>query len=217
MPDLKDVGDYFKIGNWAHPLLDADRVYDHYKIALDPDWCKEAARIQEKAWDMRAKTIKDAEKAYGEDKGMELVKFNDLVEKAQKAGRDDKDYEKALELLEEAVKLKPDEDAVLWGLASTYHFVERFDESLDCYGKLIEKNPDNLQFQYEAATVNLRAGDMVAAFKGFETVLSQTEQYNHFYKPLAKLYIEAELLEEALLAINLYLKNFAADWEGAGL
>ena len=212
LPDLKDVGDYFKIGNWAHPLLDAERIIGAAE-ADETDW-GDAARVQNEAWDMRAKTIRKATAEYKKDKGMETVRFNDLVEQAQKAGREDKDFDKALELLEKAVKIKPDEDAVLWGLASTYHFTSRFEESLSYYSKLIQNNPDNLQYQFEAATVNLRSGDMISAFKMFESVMSKTEQYNHFYKSLSKLYMQADLLKEALVAIEMYLKTFNADHQG---
>jgi len=209
LPDLKDVDSYFEKDNWAHPYLDAKRILKKAELTIAENGASQA--VYAKCHVLRAETIRIAQEAYGKDKGAETVEFNDLVEAAQKLGRKEKDFPEALKLLEKAVKIKPDHDAVIWGLASTYHIVGDWKKSITYYDKLIEKYPDKTQYHFEKAIVNLKSGETKKSLEAFEEIMSDTEEYDYFYKSLGKLYAEAGFHIEAIVAYDLYGKKFGAD------
>jgi hypothetical protein len=211
IPDLSKAHEYFHKGNWAWPLLAARKVQTG---PMDAVIMAEALNVVNEAEHMRKRTIMAAVEAYDEDTGAELVRFNELVEKASTVGREDKNFELALEYLEKAHEIKPDVDSVIWGLASVNHMLSHYETSLKYYDTLIDRNKDNYQYRFERATVNMAANNVKESLDEFGVVMGNSDNYNHFYRPLSMICLEAGLADEALTSINAYLEHYKADPEG---
>lgn len=207
--NFDDVDNYFKAGNWAHPLLDARK-------ALEIDQTnKKANEALDIALKMKAAAIKKAKESEVEyhDKMIKLVLYNDLLEKAKTSGRIDKDFDKALKLMKEAIILMPDEQEARWGLASALKLTKNHKESLDEYEKLIKDFPDNLLFQFEYGQDLLTQDRIQEGLKQIGKVMEKTEEYDYFLSKLGAIYAEANMYDEALIAYNSYLKKFPYDYK----
>jgi len=209
--DLKDAEDYFKAGNWAHPLLDANKVLKENKISQ----YKKAKKIYDKAWNMRYKAIykaKEDEKEH-HDKMIKLVKYNELLENAKDVGRLDKDFDKALKLMKEAIELMPDEQEARWGLATALHHAQKIEEAVEEYKKLIEDFPDNNTFRFEYGQVLLLENDLKEGLKQIGIVMEKTDEFDSFLARLGEIYEHAGMDKEALVAYNAYLKKYPYDYK----
>ncbi len=210
--NLDDAEDYFKAGNWAHPLLDAKKlmkeadIFEHYE---------HAEYIFRKANDMKDKAIQKAkadEKKY-HDKMTKLVKYNNSLENAKDAGRLDKNFDKALSLMKEAIELMPDEQEARWGLATALHHAGELDESIKEYEKLVKDFPGHYRYQFEYGQVLLRNNQLQEGLKEIGKVMEKTEEFDNFLARLGDIYFEGKIFNEALIAYTSYLKKFPFSFE----
>jgi len=212
--NLKDAEDYFKAGNWAHPLLDAKK-YMNQKECCGIKKYESAKRIYYKAIEMKDKAIykaKEDEKEH-HDKMIKLVKYNELLENAKDAGRLDKDFDQALELMKEAIELMPDEQEARWGLATALHHAQKIEESIKEYKKLIEDFPDNNTFRFEYGQVLLLENDLKEGLKQIGIVMEKTDEFDSFLSRLGEIYEHAGMDKEALVAYSAYLKKYPYDYK----
>lgn len=216
--DLDDAEDYFEAGNWAHPLLDSlkqlniDHTSDKFDTSLKH---KKAVKIYDKAIALRAEAIekaKESEKEY-HDKMTKLVEYNDLLDKAKDAGRMDKDFDKALKLIEKAVKLMPDEQEARWGLATALHHSGNIERAIKEYEKLVNDFPDNHIFRFEFGQVLLRDKQIQKGLKETGKVMEETDEYDNFLSRIGEIYQEGKMFEEAIIAYKSYLDKFPADYK----
>ncbi len=209
--NLDDAEDYFKAGNWAHPLLDAIKILKSSKYANKT----EAEQIYMKAYKMRVEAIKKAKESEEEhhDKMTKLVKYNNLLEQARDTGRLDKDFGKALKLMKQAIKLMPEEQEARWGLASALHHTDKFKESIEEYRKLVRDFPDHYRYQFEYGQVLLRNNQLKEGLKEIGKVMEKTEEFDNFLARLGDIYLEGNIYEEALIAYSSYLKKFPFDYK----
>jgi len=123
---------------------------------------REAYKIKTLAINLRNKSIKKAIKYYRNID--HLLEYLELMEENKKAGREELkksqqmssledpinpaleitpdqmsalNFNKAYELLKKAVDLFPDKEHSLWGYATTLHHMEKYDESIEEYKRLI--------------------------------------------------------------------------------
>jgi len=212
---FRDSQTYFDAGNFARPLLDAKKVLNTRPLTdFSISDIDRAIEVKSEALAMRGRAILDAEKEYeirDKETGDDMIKYLNLIEESQKIGREDKSFEESVKLLEEAHELKPDKPEALWGLATAYWHVKRDKESLKMYDKLLEQFPDEVKYKMEYATVLLSTGDTDKAFVIFKEVMTKTDEFNFFLKPLGRLYHKAGLLNEAITALEIYVEEFKVD------
>jgi len=210
---LKDAEDYFKAGNWAHPLLDAKKYMNQKECAIQK--YEKAKKIYYKAIEMKNEAIQKAKKDEKEhhDKMIKLVKYNELLENAKDAGRIDKNFDRALELMKEAIKLMPDEQEARWGLATALHHAQKIKEAIIEYKKLIKDFPDNNTFRFEYGQVLLLENDLQEGLKQIGIVMEKTDEFDSFLSKLGEIYEHAGMDKEALIAYNSYLKKYPYDYK----
>lgn len=209
--NFKDVDTYFEAGNFAHPLLDAKRVLTHLNDYSDETQHK-ANDIILKAYKMRDEAIEKGKKMISE-KSQDLILYNDLIEQSKIEGRDNHNFDKAIELINKAIDLFPEKEEALWGLASTYYNLNRYEEALEIYEKLLKINPDNHRYFFEKCTTLLQMNNIVIALKELGKLMTVTKEYDYFLATVGDLYKESGVLEEAIEAYNEYLKIFPIDYK----
>jgi len=213
---LNDVLAYFEAGNWAHPLLEAGKILQ--QTDLTDEYWDFAQNIYIKAEQMRDDAIKQGEEEYSAQDTDKRIKYNKLIDQSQTAGREDKDYDKALELLTEAAELFPDKVEAKWGLATTLHHMGKNEQAIVEYDWLIEDRPDDLQFQYERGMVMLHI-NFQDGMKLIGEVMNKTDAFNAGFAWIGTLYDKNEMYEEAIIAYEEYLKHYPGDhamWKRLG-
>ena len=216
--NLDDAEEYFKAKNWAHPLLDADKYITHIDNTMPtpvPKKYHKALKIYEKALKMKNDAIKEAKESETKyhDKMNKLLEYNKLLKEAKEIGRVDKDFDKALKLMNQATKLVPDDPEALWGLATALHHAGKIKESIAKYKELIEKFPDNVTFKFEYGQVLLRHNELQEGLKIIGEVMEVTDEFDNFLTRIGDIYLKGDLVKEALVAYNSYLEKFPFDFE----
>ena len=174
-----------------------------------------AEKVYDRALIMKDNAIKKAkeDEITHHDKSAKLLKYNELLKEARKIGATGKDFDKALNLMQKAVKLMPEEPEALWGLATSLHHSGKLKESLKEYKKLVKTFPDNNTFQFEYAQVLLRDNQLQAGLKEIGKVMKVTDEFDNFLARLGEIYIETKMFKEALIAFNSYLEKFPYDYK----
>jgi tetratricopeptide (TPR) repeat protein len=219
--DLSDAEDYFEAGNWAHPYIDSEKALIGLECLNDTDVSpynvseKRAKEIHKKSLDMRNTAIEKAkaDEIKYHDKMTKLVKYNELIEEAKTTGRIDKDFDKALKLMREAIALMPDEQEARWGLASALKLAGHNEESFAEYEKLIEDFPDIHIFRFEYGQNLLVCKRIQEGLKQIGIVMENTDEYDYFLAKIGAIYAETNMFEEALVAYNSYLDKFPFDYK----
>ena len=159
------------------------------------------------------------------------VKILKEVEKQKEGTPEKRNFQKSLGYLLKAKEFDPDRPEAKWGIATTYHGLGDIeqekgntkeaaahqDRSIQAYKELIEEYPDNYQFKFELCLVYLQVGFGSDADKLFNSIFAETDKYDFFLKNLAELYFKAGMIEEAKVAIQLYIEKFPFDPRGKKL
>ena len=213
--DLSDAEDYFKIGNFAHPLLDAAKILDDLDYSEQHPEYKKAVKIYDKALAMRTKAIEEAKanEAKNGDRESRLLRYNALLEESKELGRKDKEFDKALALLRKAAKLMPEETEARWGVATALHHSGKIKESLIEYRKLVKDFPDDLRFGFEMGQVMLRDNDLQGGLKEIGAAMEKTDDFDYFLARLGEIYQHIDKIEEAALAYESYLEKYPSNFE----
>lgn len=198
-PDVSDAKTYFKNGNFARPLLDA-RKADNTKVI------GHALVMRQESIDKGIKYQKSAD----HDTDIEYLScISEAIKLGKEANKNNTgDYSEAFKLLNKAIKLKPDDLMAKWGLATTYHYMKDNKKSVQLYGELVEKFPDNINIKFEYATVMINT-DIPSALKVFEEIFKQTEEYDWYFNRISELY---DIIGEKELAIS-FLKQYLVKHE----
>lgn len=234
--NLDDAEDYFAAGNWAHPLLDTEKILTsltapsiNFKIEaeleMEDDKSKgwlisskvdlhEAIKIHNKALEMKREAIQKA-KQYEEenaDRENKLIQYNDLIEQSKEAGKKE-DFDKALDALEKASELLPDETEARWGLATCLHHLGRFEDAIEKYEKLVADFPGNHKFQFELGQVFLLSGKMQEGLKEISKAMEKTDEFDSFLARIGEIYSHMQMWNEAVIAYENYLEKFPYDFK----
>lgn len=207
VPDLSKVDEFFDKGNWGRPLLD-------FRPMMIPE-NKKIIKIVHKASKMRDEAIQKAKDGRKEIKeNFKKLKFNNLIKQSIKIGKETEDFQKSLELIQRALKLYPDNEFALYGLATTYHHIGQYEESLKGYEKLIELKSDNNRYKFEMGQVMLIIPDKFSdGMKLIGECMEKDENLHWFYKRIGQIYQEMGMKEKADIAFSEYLKKFPYDEE----
>ena len=232
LPHLDDAEIYFKNGNWGHNLIEARRICEIADL-----WFEELKEYN-KCIILRKEAIDQAKENYDREGKDKIIKYNYYIEQAHKEGRNQKEgvpekrnFQKSLAYLLKAKEFDPDRPEAKWGIATTYHGLgdleekkgdfktasEFQDRAIQTYKELVEEYPDNLQFKFELGLVYLRVGFGADADKMFNQIFAVNDSYDWFLKSLAKLYLMANMIDEARIAITLYVEKFPFDPRGIKL
>lgn len=219
--NLKDAEDYFTAGNWAHPLLDAEKYISlFYAIALNKDENKIRQKlelaygIRDKATTMQNEAIQKAKQQEIESAKYEgkLIEYNSLIEESKEAGKK-KDFDRALKSLRQAIKLIPKETEARWGLATCLHHLNKFKEAIKEYQKLVTDFPDNHKFRFELGQVLLLSGNTETGLKEVGKVMEQTDEFDSFLFRIGEIYSHMKMYNEAITAYESYLEKFPYDYK----
>jgi len=207
--NLKDADKYFKIGNWAHPLVDAEKAKaERNTFAFTND----IQKILYTATQMRNKSIKEQQEKAIKERRQDLLDYNELCEKAYKSGRDGKDFTASLNYLKKAEKLFNDKHKARWGLATTYYKLNNIDKACEYYDGLVKDFPEYLQFEFERGVIYLEK-DIQQGMKHLQKLLAKTEYYDYFLFDLAKLYNSNGMPDKAKVALKTYVKKYPGNYQ----
>lgn len=211
--DLDDAEKYFAKGNFSYPLLESRKALSYLKEINcdDKQLVKRITDIQKRAIEMRKEAIDWAEKNFTQSKIRERLKVKELVEESIRLGKK-KEFEKGFDLLKQAHLVLPDDEMVLWGLASFNLFMKNFDESIKFYRALIERYPSNYRYKYEMGNVLLNL-DPEEGIKQITEVMHKTEEFDHFFRNIGKYYFLKNDFYRAAQNFQTYIEKYPADYE----
>ena len=191
----EEIETYLEAGNWAR-ILTESRVWFPANDSLI------------KASELKDKSINDAKEKYKEHP--KLIEYNELIYDAQELGRAEvKDYEKILELLNKAQELYPDKFEASWGKATVLHHLDRCDESLAEYEKLVQLYPNIPRLHFEKTLVLMKT-DAIEGLKQMVIFLTEQGDFQYFWRNVAQL-LEKMDTQKAVMAYAEYLKHFPDD------
>lgn len=201
--NLNDVDKYFKINNWAHPLLDAMYILTNSK---NKEKITKANAIISKAVSMKQKSIKEAKEKEKNERRADLIRYNNLILESRELGKNYK-FEESLQCVNEALELFPDKFAAKWGKATILNFANRMDECIEAYNGLIKEYPDNTRFLFERAQAYLKI-DIERGMQDIKELFKKTDKYDSFLVHLGHLFFDNKNYEKAVKFYNEYLEKF---------
>ncbi len=196
---------------YALPLLIARRC-----LEAEPgdEWAKEvlarAEEMRDKAITSVEAEVKEFDAALNGELGREL-RYDELLKESRERGKK-YDLHGALECLQEAVELIPSRPEAKWGLATTLHHMERYEEALAVYEELTAAFPDNLRFQFEKGLVLLKLERVQEGLETVARLMEVSEDFYGFLPQMAGFYRRLGQHASALAAYDRYLKKFSADY-----
>jgi len=140
--------------------------------------------------------------------------------------RDRGDPQKALELLERAVALDPENTVYLMKLAALYGTSNQIAEALQVHKKISEIEPQNSLCHLNTGILSAKLKQYVDAEKAFRKVITLTPESSAGYRSLAQIYLETqrnlpaarELAEQAVAleatAANYFVLSWACNKNG---
>ena len=220
-PNLDDADHYLDTGAFAKPYLEAQRMIKTMKLSADLE--KKALTIISQARNIRAKNILEAETIQAADIAAEknkLPEYLDLTDAALDMGRDEKKFNKALELLEQARNLQPRLAPARWGCASAYNMLNRLDEAKKEYEMLIKDFPENARYKFEYGQLLVRIWpddgsieDLRKAVEYISAAMKNTDEFDHFLLTYAAILKRAGNNTEAMTALTSYKEKYPSDGE----
>lgn len=216
-PNLKDAKKYFKVGNWSHPLIDARK-----KIAQNKNnWWTEIKKefglfeygILYKAIGKKADAIVHAMYQMKKEKRQDKLDYESYIKEAHEIGKNNKKYKESLKILQRAEKLFPEKMRARWGIASTLLKLDRPEEAIPEYEKLIKDFPDNKQVKFEYGIALVGNNEVEKGITQLENVMKDDQKFNYFLKNMGKLYLMQGDKKKAKEAFKKYLKIYPGDVE----
>lgn len=210
--DISDAQHYLDSGNFAKPLLEARRILDDKSAdrgKKDTAW--EIMRKCYSVRDVKINAAKELQMKEQQEKKNLVPQYLDLLEESRKLGRDEDNMGKAVEALRKAITLLPDREEARWGLASALLHLGQYDEALGEYADLCLRFPNNHRFRFEYGQVLILTGDVQRGVLNIREAMSKSDEFNHFFGALAKLYHESGLHDEARQAAEYHVQKFPHD------
>jgi predicted Zn-dependent protease len=86
-------------------------------------------------------------------------------------------FDSALAILRPAMKLYPEDQALITVLTNTYIAADRTEQAADAFKIAAEKNPDNKDYQYDYGVILLKRNDFPGAVEQFQKTLAIDSLY----------------------------------------
>jgi tetratricopeptide (TPR) repeat protein len=171
-------------GNWARPLLESNEIMEEYMT--DPtkiDVWRKANLYYYKSLSMKLRFLEQNEQRKDLTNEIEINKF---IELSREYGLK-KDFKKALKYLKKALKINSLKVEVIWGLATTYHHLEKVNKALKYYKFLVKCYPENnKRYRFEMGQTYLMK-DIQKGMEIISNVMEETHEFDSFYIRLAEL------------------------------
>ena len=207
-PNIDDAEEYFSVGNFARPMLEAKR----FKLIGE-----NASSVLLKAVCLLREAINKAKEL---PDNSSLIESIQLMFDAQEIGRKEKDFTKAKEMLEKAVNKSPTNEVARWGLATAYFQIREYEKSIDIFNQLVKEYPEKRRYKFELGQVQVCDGeteeDVSKILNGVDTILdamNNTEDFDSFLPIVADLLCNLKKHDEAIIHYEDYLKKYPADYE----
>jgi len=100
------------------------------------------------------------------------------------------EFNKSIKVLEEGLKIYPDNAEMLVSLSSAYLGADREDEALEKYRKLVEAKPDEKNIRYNYGVLLLGANDFAGAEEQFKAALDIEPDYANASYNLGVTYVK---------------------------
>ncbi|OGC77244.1 hypothetical protein A2619_04485 [candidate division WWE3 bacterium RIFOXYD1_FULL_39_9] len=207
-PNIEDAEQYFAVGNFARPMLEASK----FKL-IDEN----ATDVLLKAYRLFNEAIKKAKELPDNSDTIESIQ---LMFDAQEIGRKEKDFTKAKEMLEKAVDKSPTNEVARWGLATVHFQIKEYEKSIPIYNQLVKEYPEKKRYKFELGQVLVCDGetkeDTSKIIYGIDTILEAmngAEEFDSFLPIIADLLCNLKKHGEAIVHYKEYLKKYPADYE----
>jgi len=240
---LDKMPQFFEDGNFARPLLEARRYMKATVVETGKEaseWCK-AWDLRERALEKRAEAIKEADKLRAKERKEKrhlLPMYHWHIERSREAGRaEPPKFHRALRWLKLAQKLFPNDETAQYGIATTLHHLQRYEDSICQYERLVKNYPEKSDYRFELGQVQIKAGEVNKGLKNITEAMKGTKKHDGFLPVLAQIKIDLakkpkekleqtedeqekkklqkqvnRLHKDALEALNLYLADSPYDY-----
>ncbi len=194
-----------KISNWWNKLDNKALVteFDFDKIMLA---IKDKFNLDKPDFEKRAKDLEEAYKKSQEEESEALEE--EIKQKDNKSAIDyfllgiiyyqSKEYDKAIEAYEEAVKINPKDDSAYNNMGSAYANKKEYDKAIEAYKKAIEINP-----KYDSAYYNMGIAyddkkEYDKAIDAFEKAIEINPKYADAYNNMGNAYYNKKEYDKAI-------------------
>lgn len=207
-----DYEKYFKNGTFARPLVEARKWLNWSDSYLYSEAKKiyMVSEIIKKALNIRKNLIKKAKSEVNKNED-KILKYNELIIEAQRIGREENKFKKALSLLRKATKILPNRIEARWGLATALFHTKNFKESAKEYKKLSKDFPENKRFKFEYGQTllyeNVNEGIQVII-----AVMKETDEFDSFLHRLGDLLVHIGKIKDAADTYVKYLEKFKSNY-----
>lgn len=114
----------------------------------------------------------------------------------------DPESDRALQALETAVRLEPENPKARYHLGLAYDRKGRFSDAAKQYAVAIERRPNMYDAQFQLASALRMSGDLAGAIGAFEALLRNEPTHIGALSALAEVYENTQRLEDAEMAIQ---------------
>jgi len=207
VPNLNDAEKFFKVGNWATPLVEARNCLAMFTDSngIDPD--DMSYEIVINAEKMREETIMKWKK---EPDLSDQIQYQALMDRARDIGMKDNKFNESLKLLEKARKLMPKEFPARWGIANALTILKKTKKAVKEYESLIKDFPDNIDIQFEYGCALLDT-DINKGITQMIDVMQKTDKFDHMFIHIGNIYMKADEFEKAAEAYKKFLDKYPND------
>ncbi len=211
--DPDTIEDYFSKGNFSYPYVESKKaiLYLHSIKCTDKTLIQRIVKINKRARAMRRYAIETADKWFSTSKIRDKLKVKELINESIKLGREGK-YNQSIKLVKKAHQISPNNEMVIYGLATLNLFKKNMDECLNYFKILISKYPDNLRYQYEYGNALLSV-DPEKGIRSIQEVMKRTTEFDHYFRHIGKYYYLNNDFYQAALNYQEYVDRFPADYD----
>lgn len=118
------------------------------------------------------------------------------------------DYRSAIDVLEESIKVNPQNEVALYELAFCYDFIGEFDKAIQCYQTFIDENPYSFTAWYNLGNIYSKVEDWENALEAYEYSNAINEDFSPVFFNMGNAYLS---LDEYAKAEECFLKCVALE------
>lgn len=238
--NFEDVNEYFDKENWTHPLVDANRVlywnnkdnkyFYTSRIKYNDEIINKANEVFKKAVKMREDSISKINIKFDKEDMTKHVEYLNLIEESRKLGakkienilkennlNSNLNFIDCFDLINKAISIYPDKEDAYWGLATVLKDLNKFDDSIKEYKKLINRFPNSLnilRYEFELGLCCLLKGNTESVQEGLQIIdiiMKKTNKYDSFLRVIGDLCSKIGLINDAIKFYSSYLEKFPYD------
>ncbi|UCC94647.1 MAG: tetratricopeptide repeat protein [Candidatus Omnitrophota bacterium] len=137
-----------------------------------------------------------------QEQSLESKQVSDLIEKARLYMGDQKDYRKAIESLEKAAMLAPDNPKIFLNLGANYLYLDKLDKAEENFKKAVSLDPTYIEAYNNLATLYRISEKYDLAIQHYKKAIEFNPQYAEVYTNLGMTYNRVEQYKEAIKVLS---------------